>query len=307
MENEKELMTEDDQQVTELETESEKEEEPQEETEKESEETPEAEEKDEEENPKADPKAEKRINKLTAINKSLQEELAKAKEALEEAKETLDRKDKALSEEKASYAQGFEFIYTKNGKQMFELTEDEFDAVIDECLSNPDVEQGKKLLAECRAQRKLGKPIQQKQAEVEKGEQELWEYEWGLITKAVLDEETGNPELKKHVDKLANQIAPIFLKRKEDKELGLLYRQLTEGGIDAKMKHLTRLMKKLDLFKLIQEDAPTPETIGKGKKTPVSAGKEKVFTREQIAKMSLEEFEKNEAAIDKAMAEGRVK
>ena len=260
----------------------------------------------EEDEGKADTKAEKRINKLTAIKKSLEEQLKEAKEALDEAKEALDRKDKALTEEKQAFEFGFENIWTRNGKKMFELTEKEFDEVVDACLANPDPEEGKKLLAECRAQRDQGKPLLKKQEEVEKGEQQLWEYEWGLITKAVLDEETGNPELGKHIDKLRSHIAPVFLNRKEDKELGILYRQLTEGGVDAKMKHLKRLLEKLDLYKLIESDIETPTTIGQGKKAPAST-KQKTFTRDQIAKMSAAEFEKNEAAIDKAMAEGRIK
>lgn len=261
-------------------------------------------ESEEEKDDKADTKAEKRINKLTAINKSLQEQLKEAKDALDEAKEVLDRKDKALTEEKQAFTAGFETTWTKNGKQMYELTEDEFDDVIDSILSNDEPD--KKLLAEIRAQRRQGRPLLKKQLEVETGEQQLWEYEWGIITKAMLDEETGNPELKKHVDKLAAHIAPIFHKRKEDKELAILYRQLTEGGVDAKMKHLTRLMKKENLFKLIQSDVELPATTGKGKKAP-AATKEKTFTRAQIAAMSAEEFEKNEAAIDKAMKKGRIK
>lgn len=306
MDNEKELL---------LETEEVIEEQAQDETEKEeSEDSQEADKADaeeaesdsEEESGKADTKAEKRINKLTAVNKSLQEQLKEAKDALDEAKEALDRKDKALSEEKQAFQAGFENIWTKNGKQMFELTEEEFDEVVDACLANPDPEKGKQLLVECRAQRRQGKPLLKKQEEVEQGEQQLWEYEWGIITKAMLDEETGNPELKKHVEKLASHIAPVFHKRKEDKELGILYRQLTEGGVEAKMKHLTRLMKKMDLFNLIQADVEIPATTGKGKKAPAST-KEKTFTREQIAKMSAAEFEKNEAAIDKAMAQGRIK
>lgn len=277
------------------------------------EETPEAEETTEEpeKGDKADTKAEKRINKLTAINKSLQEELAKAKEILEEAKETLDRKDKALAEEKASLGQQFETLWTKNGKTMAEMTEEEFDAVIDECLGNADIEQGKKLLAECRAQRKAGKPIQQKQEALDKGEQELWEYEWGIISKAVLDEEIGNPELKKHFDKLKAEIVPVFQKRKEDRETGILYRQLVDGGVEAKMKHLTRIMKKLNIYKLIEQDDTTQQqttgTISKGKKSPALSGGPKTFTRAQIEAMSAAEFEKNEAAIDKAMRENRIK
>ena len=67
-----------------------------------------------------------------------------------------------------------------------------------------------------------------------------------------------------------------------------------------------KLMKKLDLFKLVQTDVETPATIGTGKKNP-AVTKEKTFTRAQIAAMSAAEFEKNEAAIDKAMAAGRIK
>ncbi|MCE3234533.1 MAG: hypothetical protein K0Q50_713 [Vampirovibrio sp.] len=309
MESEKELL---------LETEQDTEQEEQDETEKEESEDSqdadesEAEEKEEseteeEKDEKADTKAEKRINKLTAINKSLQEQLKEAKDALDEAKESLDRKDKALEEERKDIYSKFEYIHTRNGKQMSELSDDEFDQLVDELYAHPDSAEGKKLLAECRAQRKLGKPLLKKQEEVEAGEQQLWEYEWGIITKAVLDEETGNPELKKHVEKLASEIAPIFQKRKADKELGILYRQLTEGGVDAKMKHLTRLMKKMNLFTLIQPaDVEAQATTSKGKKAPVTT-KEKTFTRAQIAAMSAEEFEKNEGAIDKAMKAGRIK
>jgi len=284
------------------------------------EETEESEEESEgEEGEKADDKpkdkVQKRIDQLTAAKKSLEEQLSESKEALEEAREKGKFLEDELTKAKQSYGTGVSNLWTKNGKHMYELTNKEFGDVVDMLVSaaeNSQTEAERKewmqQLKECNILRNSGQGIAEQEAQILQSEQDLWEAEWGLVSKALLEEA---PQLKAHAEKLNKLIVPIFLNRKKDNDAKFTYRKLAEGGVDAKFKHVVALMKKEGIYDAVQKEdykkSPNPgATVGKGSKSTTSS-ETKTFTRAQIAKMSLAEFTKNEAAINKALAKGQIR
>src|ERR1044072_7233634 len=131
---------------------------------------------------------------------------------------------------------------------MYEMDQDAFDDLVGSYLGaadrTEDPEKRREFMAtarEMRTQRKLGQPLAKKQETIEASESEVWLAEWGLISKALLDEENGNPELGKHLTELQKLIAPIFENRKKDDDARFLYRKLADGGVDAKLKHVLRI------------------------------------------------------------------
>lgn len=311
---EKELESiETDQELENTEDEDTEEEESTEETEESEEE--ESEEDKEESESKPKDKTQKRIDQLTAAKKTLEEQLTESKEALDDAREKNKFLEDELAKTKQSYGQNVSNLWTRNGKHMYELTNKEFSEVVDMLVSSAEASQTEderkqwmKQLKECNLLRNSGQDIAEQEAHIEANEQSLWEYEWGLVSKALLEEA---PQLKAHAEKLNKLIVPIFLNRKKDNEAKFAYRKLAEGGVDAKFKHVVSLMKKEGIYDAVEKEdyktSPNPgKTVGKGAKSPVK-GETKTFTRAQIAKMSLAEFEKNEAAINKAMSKGLIR
>ena len=267
----------------------------------------ETEEEESDNNAKPKNKTQQRIDQLTAVRKTLEQELTESKEALEEAREKTKFLEDELVKAKQSYEQSVSNLWMRNGKHMYELTEAEFDEVVDICLGNG--EEGIQQLKECHQLRKMGRSIQQEEAKIENAEAELWSHEWAVVSKALFEEA---PKLKAHAEKLHKIIAPIFYNRKKDNEAKFTYRKLSEGGVEAKFKYVIALMKKEGIYDAIEmEDytkSPAPgSSAGKGKKSPLTTSETKTFTRAQIEKMSLAEFAKNEKAIDKALSKGLIR
>lgn len=288
-------------------------------TEEESTEDAEESESEEEDKEESDPqpkdKTQKRIDQLTAAKKTLEEQLTESKEALEEAREKTKFLEDELLKTKQAYGQGVSNLWTKNGKHMYELTVTEFSEVVDMLLSNAEASQTEderrqwmKQLKECNLLRNTGQDIAAQEASIANNEQSLWEYEWGLVSKALLEEA---PQLSAHAEKLNKLIVPVFLNRKKDNDAKFLYRKLAEGGVEAKFKHVVALMKKEGIYDAIEKEdykaSPNPgKTVGKGAKSPTQ-GETRTFTRAQIKKMSVAEFERNEAAINKALSKGLIR
>jgi hypothetical protein len=257
-------------------------------------------------------KTQKRIDKLTAVKKSLEEAVNERQDQLDKAIDRIKFLESELEKDKQSFGRGVTQIYTWNGKQMYELSEEEFDEVVDTCLSADDPKAARQQLEECRKLRRQGKPLLEQQNEVEAEQQKVWMAEWKFVTDELLK---VIPELKDYVGPLSNEIGPIFDKRNTDKKAAFLYQLLTDGKsekrVQSKLKYVNELMDELGISKKLQlqhyaNDRPAPgSTVGKGK-APVTS-KTPSFTRKQIEAMTLEQFEKYEAQIDAAQKAGRIR
>lgn len=248
--------------------------------------------------------------------KGLEEQLGKSKEALEEAREKNKFLEDELERQRQTYGTGVSEVWLYGGKHMYELTSKEFSDLIGNIISNAEkaktdeeYQECMLYLKECNALRSKGEPLAEQHNRIEQAELELWQHEWGLVSNALLAE---FPDLTKHVERLAQKIAPIFLNRKKDNDAKFSYRKLTEGdSVEKKFRYVLNLIK--------QEGIPTEaggkkkastqiQTIGKGASSNAGGGSgEKTFTRAQIAKMSLADYTRNEKAIDKALQAGRIK
>lgn len=262
-------------------------------------------------------KTQKRIDQLTAAKKTLEEQLTESKGALDEAREKNKFFEDELEKAKQSYGQGVGVrnVWTSGGKQIYELTVKEFSDLVasflheaEKAKTDEEYREAMLRLKECNILRNSDQGIPEQQAQINQSEQDLWEVEWGLVSKALLEEA---PQLKAHAEKLNKLIVPIFLNRKKDNDAKFTYRKLADGGVDAKFKHVVALMKKEGIYDTVQKEeykkTPNPgATVGKGSKSTTSS-ETKTFTRAQISKMSMAEFTRNEAAINKALAKGQIR
>lgn len=263
-----------------------------------------AEESEEEEGkPSLDEKAsvQKRINKLTAKITNLEKENADLKEeiAFEQSKinDKVEKVRKSLPDHKYKKASG-EVV------SVYDLTDREFNKVVKESLETglePAV------LSQIIADRDVfieqAEPLAEKQGKVNTDRQKVWDAEWNEVETLLVGDtkelEKQLPAIKKHISEKLEK--SIYWQEK-----------LYNGGIREKIKFSLKALDELGLSDLVEaeiyeQDRPAPAApVGTGKSNKVTTAKAPTFTRAQIAKMSLEEFEKNRAAIDAAHKAGRV-
>lgn len=319
MPKEKELENQEvDQDENEQETETEETEDEEDDTSTEESDESDEEESDDEEGESSDKpkdKTQKRIDQLTAAKKTLEEQLTESKEALDQARVRSKFFEEKLAKAEQAYSKGVSQAWTFKGKDIYQLTNREFEEAIDMLLTGAEASQTEaerkewmQQLKECNILRGRGQDIAEQKDKVDQNEQALWEYEWGLVSKALLEKA---PQLKEHAIKLNKLISPIFLNRKKDDDAEFAYIELAKGGVSAKFRHVVELMKREGIYDEIQKEdykkTPNPgNTVGKGSKS-TTGSETKTFTRAQIAKMSLAEFERNEKAINKALSKGQIR
>lgn len=195
------------------------------------------------------------------------------------------------------------------GRSLYTLTPDEKDNLVDAILvaELPAAEKSRRVkLIESNYAKYQDR---QERAEKLADERELNinNYEWQKVREAMLDKEDGDPRLEKYVAKISEWI-DNQLKLKPFKAV-----KLAAGGAEAKAKMVVEAIKALKIDEELdgsrKQSRPNlePPAVGNGAKQNVSGKEKPRFTRKQIAKMSVEEFEKNEAEIFKAAGAGRIK
>lgn len=257
------------------------------------------EDKEEGDKPNQNQKVEKRINSLTAKLKAKDEELAEARDRITELeKNTEEEKQDVLSQLPA---------INYNGKSIYDLTNDEFIEAVETCYSRDDLTKEEKanFVREAKEARKryLEKiqPIFAEEAQIFQEANKVWQEEWSEVQREFVE---MYPDIQKEVGRITEFMQAEFQKRP------LLVKRLKKGTVE-KFKYTLDVLKKLGIDKQLEKeeyakDAAPGMTAGKGKASP-SKSKTPSFTRAQIAKMSVTEFERNEKAIDAAHKAGRIR
>jgi hypothetical protein len=294
--------------LTEDDTDDEAEDKEEDETPKETEETEDAEpaedaeseeDKEEGDKPNQNQKVEKRINSLTAKLKAKDEELAEARDRISEL-------ERNTEEEKQDVLNQLPAI-NYNGKSIYDLTNDEFIEAVETCYSRDDLtkEEKAQFVREAKEARKryLEKiqPIFAEEMQNIKEAEVVWQTEWGEVQREFLE---MYPTIQEEIGNISEFMQDEFRKRP------LLVKRLKKGTVE-KFKYTLDVLKRLGIDKKLDKeeyakDTAPGMTAGKGKASP-SKSKTPTFTRAQIAKMSVAEFERNEKAIDAAQKAGRIR
>ena len=272
-------------------------------------------EEDSETDENAESDAEKPQGSLDVAQKSLEEELGKVREDLAEAKARTEFLEGELDKARQEYGNNTSQLWTYQGKHIYELTDKEYEQALDlllEGANNADTDQSRRgylnQIRDCQKLRHAGATLNYQEAVIEGREIDQWNKEWGIVETALLKEYPG---LKAHVQTIGERIVPIFKNRKTDSDSRFLYRKLTDGfrgkdSVEEKFRHAVKVIKELGLLKELDIKGGSVPTIGKATQNKVSGSSQK-FTREQIEKMSLEEFERNEKAINEALRKRKIR
>lgn len=251
--------------------------------------------------------AQKRINKLVAQKKALEEKLQDSEAELSRERKRREEDWEYLQEQVKSAQGEISDPITYNGKPMYLLDDEEFSRVEDEVIDGAN-ESHLKALKVARQQRReylksvspYLKDIQETRESIETNfKAELKEIGEALVS--------INPEYSEYFEDIQKSI---------DKELKnpLKSKRWIFGTLQDKAYYVDKITEELGIKqklenKLYAAERPKPSapvSTGKVKKSNPAGIKTQTFTREQIKRMPLDEFLKHESEIDKATREGRV-
>lgn len=272
---------------------------------KEDEEESETEEEEGEEPSKVKPtdqkaSVQKRINQLTGKLKQRDEELEEAREAAKYYRQQLDKKDQSFLEDLPQL--------NYSGRSIYEMTDAQEDEAVEQLMARTDLDaktkrENIKLLTTHRAafkdRLKRGEKLLQSE------ETKIHNYEWQKVEQALGED---CPELKPFFKEIGDWIGNA------KKEKPYLAAKEAEGVL-GKYDLVNRAIRALEIDKRLEEGArgksrpsvDAPVGVSKGSKGVSSGGKTPSFTREQIRKMSLEEYKRHEKDILAAQKAGRIK
>lgn len=254
------------------------------------------------EKPKADKPAENRIAGLVARLKAKDAELA-------EMRGRLNEQEKELAEDLDAVKAELPDLRYK-GRPIYELSDQEFKQAKRELAARTDISEADKFdfLHECEDARDSYKekvePLVQESNKLSQDALKQWNDEWVTVSQEFLD---MNPDFKEHLPRINAYMEKEFATRKT------LVERLKKGPLE-KFKYAQKVIQLLGIDKEVEQSAYAKDsdlsaapTLGRGKQTAASEAAPREFTREQIRKMSLEEYMKNEEAIQKALREKRIK
>lgn len=256
---------------------------------------------EDEESQKADKGAEKRINQLVAKLKSTKEELSESRERIEDLQKEIDAAQDRLTQK---------YAYTYNGESVLEMDERKFRRVLVDLSKRTDISDAEinnriAILEDARDNFfKEAAPIARERQLLDADTSKLWNTEWATVREEVL---AINPKLEKHIAKLEQVMVQEFQERP------LLVERLKRGPVE-KLRYTLEVMKREGISHELEleayaDDRPAPgqNSAGRGKASPPVKTKSPSFSRDQIAKMSLADYVKNEKAIDEAAKAGRIR
>lgn len=255
----------------------------------------------------SNPKAEKRIATLTAKMKALEAQNSEMSQEIGFLEKELERKQVRYDNR---YPEPLKF----NGKPLAELTETEYNQALRNIrsLDGYTAEQKEQILDLAIDQREAGLPLQASKNEILQKQHQKWSGDWNAVESALTDPKLVGEKAAKVFKQNATKIRDHIQGQINEKKF--LQKALWEGGVDIKFEHAWKAIKALKLDKEAQlaaysEDRPgvTSGTGKPGRRTPTSAPGKKTFTRDEINKMSMAEYLKNESAIDEQMAKGLIK
>lgn len=256
------------------------------------------EEKSEDKPNNRDQKIEKRISSLTAKLKAKDEELAEARERISDLEKNV--------EEEHQYVISKLPAWEIKGRSIYEMSNDEFDDAVDFIyeLDIPAEEKRDRVKTAREARREYFKqvqPIALENQQVTKEAETLWQKDWTTVETELLE---MYPEIQGDIPRVKEYI------QKELQKRPLLVKRLRQN-IVQKFKYTLDVLKELGIDKKLEQEEYAKDTApglkaGKGKASP-SKSKTPTFTRAQIGKMSLADYEKNEKAIDAALKAGRIR
>lgn len=252
---------------------------------------------EEEPEPKRD-KVQARIDKLVAKLNAAQDELKETRLLLEERETYIREEQDAITKELPAI--------NYNGRSIYELTDDQFLDAIDECYQKDiPIEQRREIVKSAKDARakfkKLMAPVAQDAAQAESKALAHWEDEWKVVQTSLLE---AYPDLERHIPQIQAAMAPDFKR-------ATLVERLKRDGVLGKYKYTISKIKDLGIDLEIQKvearaARPEPSNAGKGKASSKRITKPS-FTRDQISRMSMDEFLRREKDIDAAMRAGRIK
>jgi len=245
----------------------------------------------------------KRIHKLTAQKKDLEEELKEARDEIDSLSKEIELRESKIFEA----AQG----YTYHGVYFNKMSKSDFNRLKYEVVEGMDISGQEKiqLLRELERQRsdyeEKMKPLQQQASALAEKKKTQWHKEWKEVEKILY---AAAPEAKKHSTEILQALTERIGKDQFLEDI------LFRGGVKRKLKETLAVMSELGISDDVEKESyrkarpSLAVPVGKkhGGQTPKKSGAPS-FTREQIEKMTLEEYNRNEGAINKAHQAGRIR
>lgn len=237
----------------------------------------------------------KRVDKLVAKVKTKDEQLEEAREAAQYFRTQLENRQGEFLSDLPEY--------TYRGRSIYQMSETEIDAAVEEILSGslPNDQKRKNIKILTGSHAAMTDRIMRAEAALSSEEQKINDYEWSQVEVALLEDV---PELKPHIQAISRWIKlqieqKPYLKAKEAQG------KLGKYDLVVKAINALQLNEKLDVpGKRPELKAPVAKKAGS---QSAKGGQSKpTFTREQIRKMSPEQYQKNKEAIKLAQKEGRV-
>lgn len=261
---------------------------------------------EEEEHAEADPEVSRQ---------EIQERLLEQDKALEDSRITLKQDWEDLEAAHEQIKTSFANPVPLNGKPAFLATDEEFEAAEDSVLEMPDSDTRKPSFIAAIKQARVERREYQKRAQAltpqfnkvyaERSKRTMEDV--GVIKDALKE---ISPEYEKHFNEIEN------LLHEEFKANPVKLERFMWGGIRDKYRFIDRLLETSGLKGRVEkiENAKTrpnltaPVGVGKGKRsTPTGTSSKREFTRKEIDAMSLDEYNRLEPEIEKALMEGRIK
>lgn len=258
---------------------------------------------------KRNTKAEKRIATLSGKLKESNEKYQALEAENKALKEQIFSDVKELEQEIEKQGAKYATELVKNGMPLSTVVDDEeFETLMAEAEKHPDVTE--KMLYQTIMQRQkylkeVGPYLQDRQ-QLAVQDYEIWIKEWQQIESDLvegMDKKTAKTVVEALTEELKKAVAKPITYKKLQRSAAFKAKwtidTLAELGLDKQLESQNYRKNRPTL------DAPTPS--GKAKQSRPVGVKSPAFTREAIAKMSVEEFRKNEKAINEAIKSGQLR